>query len=117
MEELYSKMQEYLGMDTEISYQEFNEYYNKVMNYLVSNFEKMEQEEKIKAKYILSIVDNNSVARAQRKGPEMKKYKKIQEKTAFWSGAIVFNLNKAGMSQQEIDEAIQKLNQENEQLG
>lgn len=114
MEELYGKMQEYLRMDTEIPYQEFNEYYKKVIDYLVSNFAKMEQEEKIKAKYILSIVESNSVARARRKGPEMKKHKKIQEKTSFWSSAIIYNLTKAGMSQQEIDDAIQKLNQENE---
>lgn len=112
MEELYLKMKEYLKMDTEISFQEFSEYYNKVMGYMQSNFEKMDQEEKIKAKFILSIVSSNSVTRAQRKGPEMKKYKKMQEKTFFWSGAVNYNLLKMGMSQQEIDEAVKKLEED-----
>jgi hypothetical protein len=114
MEELYGKMQEYLQMDTEIPFQEFTAYYNKVIEYLRSSFEKLEQEEKIKAKYIVSIVESNSAARAQRKGSEMKKYKKMQEKMAFWDSAIIYNLTKAGMSQQEIDDALRQLNQENE---
>ena len=46
VEELYTKMQEYLGMDTEIPFQEFSEYYRKVLNYLNSNYEQMSREEK-----------------------------------------------------------------------
>lgn len=114
MEELYAKMQEYLGMDTEIPLQEFEEYYRKVLHHLTGNFTEMSQDEKIKGKYIVALVESNSAARAKRKGPEMKKYRKMQEKMAFWNGAISYNLKKEGLSEQEIDEAIQKLNPVNE---
>jgi len=114
VEELYTKMQEYLGMDTEISFQEFEEYYRKVLNYLNSNFAQMSREEKIKGKFVVAIVESNSLARARRKGPEMKKYKKMQEKMAFWREAIVYNLKKDGMTEREIDEEVEKLNQQGE---
>lgn len=114
VEELYAKMQEYLGMDTEIPLQEFEEYYRKVLHHLTGNFTEMSQDEKIKGKYIVALVESNSAARAKRKGPEMKKYRKMQEKMAFWNGAISYNLKKEGLSEQEIDEAIQKLNPVNE---
>lgn len=114
MEELYAKMQEYLAMDTEIPFQEFEEYYRQVLKHLTENFSEMSQEEKIKGKYIVALVESNSAARAKRKGAEMKKYRKIQEKMAFWNGALSYNLKKEGLSEQEIDEAIRKLNQDNE---
>ena len=112
MEELYTKMKEYLKMDTEISYQEFAEYYEKVMKYLQSDFQKMDKDENIKAKFILSIVSNNAATRAKRKDSEMKKYKKHQEKCAFWEKAIDYHLTNEGMSKQEIDEAVGKLSEE-----
>jgi hypothetical protein len=109
VEELFRKMKEYLKMDTEISFHEFSEYYNKVMDYMQANFEEMEQEDKVKAKFILTIVSSNSAVRAKSKGSEMKKYRKMQDKTSFWSGAVNYSLLKTGMSQQEIDEAVKEL--------
>ncbi|HHZ16924.1 MAG TPA: hypothetical protein PLJ33_06840 [Peptococcaceae bacterium] len=113
MEKLYQEMREYLQMDTEISFKEFEGYYRTVLNYLNTHFDKMSQDEKIKAKFITSIIESNSEARARRKGPEMKKYRKFQEKMKFWNDAIIYHLKKAGMTEQEIEAALQKLNDDN----
>lgn len=112
MESFLEKMKEYLKMDSEIPFTEFVDYYNQVIGFLQTNHESLEQEDLFKAKYILSIVSSNAQARAQRKGPESKKYKKMGEKTGFWSNAINFRLQKEGLSQQEIDEAVEKVNPE-----
>lgn len=112
MEALLTKMKEYLEMDTEIPYGEFNEYYQQVMGYLQASYDKMENEDLFKAKYILSIVSSNAAGRAQRKGPESKKYNKISEKTSFWGKAISYRLEKSGLSSKEIDEAVEKISQD-----
>lgn len=103
MDSLLAKMKEYLKMESEIPFVEFKDYYQQVMDYLQAGYEKMERQELLAAKFILDIVNSNSKYRAQRKGPESKKYKKIGEKTGFWSDAINYRLLKAGMTQEEID--------------
>ena len=107
METLLTKIQEYLKMDTEIPFGEFTEYYQQVMDFLQTNYETMDNDGLMAAKYILSIVSGNSKSRALRKGSESKKYKKMGEKASFWSEAINFRLLKEGMTQQEIDESIE----------
>jgi len=68
------------------------------------------KEELFQAKYILQIVASNAAARAQRKGDLSKKYKKMGDKAQFWSNAIDFRLINEGMSQQEIDKAVDAVN-------
>lgn len=109
MEQLKEKMYEYLNMDTEIPFEEFTAYYKKVMDYLKSNYEEMEKENLLDAKFILNIMSSNSTMRAQRKGPQTKKYKKMGEKTSFWGNAINFRLINSGMTQAEIDEIIENM--------
>lgn len=106
MESMLAKMREYLKMDSEIPFAEFRDYYEQVTGYLQANYDGMEKEELFAAKFILDIVSSNSKGRAMRKGPEVKKYKKMGEKTAFWSEAIEFRLKKDGMSKQDIDAAV-----------
>lgn len=112
MEALMTKMKEYLGMDTEIPYGEFNEYYQQVMGYLQANYDGMANEDLFQAKYILSIISTNAAGRAHRKGPESKKYNKISEKTSFWNKAISYRLEKSGLSPKEIEEAVEKAGQD-----
>lgn len=111
MENLIAKMTEYLHMDTEIEFVEFTDYYRQVTDYLNLNYDSMSKDELLKAKFILTIVTANSGSRAQRKGTNAKKYKKMQEKTSFWGNAINFRLLKEGMTQKEIDEQVEKISQ------
>lgn len=111
MEMLLSKMREYLQMETEIAFTEFKEYYEQIMEYLQNNYDGMANEDLITARFILDVVSNNGKARATRKDPDSKKYKKMSEKSTFWSGAINYRLQQNGMTQQEIDEKIEQISE------
>lgn len=112
MEKLLDKMKEYLKMDSEISFGEFSEYYYSVMDYLQKEYEGMKQQELIQALYILQIVAGNATARAHRKSDVSKKFKKMAEKANFWSKAINFRLEKEGLSQADINAALEAVNPE-----
>jgi len=112
VESILAKMREYLKMETEIAFEEFKDYYEQIMDYLQNSYDGMTDNELFAARFVLDIVSSNSKSRAIRKGPESKKYKKIAEKTSFWSEAIEFRLKKAGMSQHDIDAAVAKIGQE-----
>jgi hypothetical protein len=64
----------------------------------------------LKARYICSIVQANADSRGQRSKNNAKAYKKISSKCAFWVDAINFRLLKEGMTQAEIDKAIEEIN-------
>lgn len=112
MEKLLDKMKEYLKMDTEISFGEFSEYYHGLTDYLLANYEGMSREDLIAAKYILQIVASNATARSQHKGDLRKKFKKMSEKADFWNKSIDFRLINEGMTQGEIDQAVDAVNPE-----
>ncbi len=112
MDSLLAKMREYLKMESEIPFEEFKDYYEQVMDYLQNNYDNMTNDELLVAKFVLDIVSSNSKSRAIRKGPESKKYKKMAEKTSFWSEAIDFRLKNAGMSKEDIDTGVAKIGQE-----
>lgn len=111
MEPLVAKMKEYLAMETEISFAEFKEYYQQVMDYLQSNYQEMDNEALISAKFVLDIIKNNAQDRAARKVAESKKYKKMAEKCSFWSEAITYRLEKSGLTRQEMEEKIAQLSE------
>jgi len=110
MEQLFAKLCEYLKMDTEISFEEFSEYYQQVIKELNANFSNMNRDERLKARYICSIVQANAESRAKRSKQHAKPYKKMAAKCAFWADAINYHLLKDGMSQAEIDEKTQQIN-------
>jgi len=111
MEKLFEKLKEYLKMETEIPFEEFSEYYRNVINYLNSEYDALEQENLIKARYICSIIQANADGRAKQSRANAKAYKKISSKSVFWMDAINFRLIKEGMTQAEIDEATEKVNE------
>ena len=104
MEELFAKIREYVNMDTEISTGEFLEYYKKVIDKLVKDFEQLTDDELFQAKMIASIMSANAATRSKRKNADAKKFKKIQEKSKFWADAIEYRLKKSGLSEGDITE-------------
>lgn len=97
-------------MDTEIPYDEFSEYYKSLIDTLNTTFEDLDQDMRIKARYICSIVQANAESRGQRSRTNAKAYKKINAKCAFWTDAINFRLIKDGMTQADIDKAVEAIN-------
>jgi hypothetical protein len=111
LEQHFEKLKEYLNMDTEIPFEEFEAYYKDVIGYLQKNYEPMDHASLIKARYITSIVAANASDRASRKLPQFKKYRKMAEKCEFWSESIKYRLLKEGLTEEQIDEAEQKLSE------
>lgn len=109
VEQQFQKMKEYLNMDTEIPFDEFEAYYKEIMDALQNDYQSMEHGTLIKVRYITTILADNATARSQRKGPKLKKYRKMAEKSDFWSEAIKFRLLQEGLTVEQIDEAEEKL--------
>lgn len=111
VDNLFNKMKEYLNMDSEISFEEFESYYQEMMDNLKENFESYNQDELNKGYYILLNLGSNAMDRAKRKGPLTKKYKKIGEKSQFWADAITHKLKKMGLTQNDINQAYDEISQ------
>ena len=109
MEQLFAKMGEFIKMDTELPFPEFQAYYKDVMDYLMKNYQDMTTEQLVQAKGITMIMASNAGMRAVRKDENRKKFQKIGQKSTFWEGAIKMRLVKEGMTEQELDEKIEAL--------
>jgi len=106
-----AKMKEYLSMDSELPYDEFDQYFQDYIAYLGLNYEGFDQESTVKARFIVSILNVNSVERARSKGPHAKKFKKMGEKSKVWVDALNYRLLKQGMTQDQIDAANQAVSE------
>jgi hypothetical protein len=112
MDALLDKLKEYLKMDTEIAFEEFNEYYKQMMQELNDHFNEFDQDTCLKAHFICTIVQSNADSRSKHGKAKAKAFKKIAAKCAFWSDAIHFRLIKDGMTETAIEEAIEAINKE-----
>lgn len=109
MEELYQKMVEYTQMTEELPFDEFAEYFHKVMDFLQLSYQDLATEDLIKAKGICDIISANARARAMKKDTNRKKFMKMDEKSDFWQAAIEARLVKQGMGKEEIAEKEEAL--------
>lgn len=107
MKTLFAKLEVYLGMDTDIPFGEFTEYYNNVITILQADFKDMDKETLLDAISILTVVAGNAIDRAKAKNVQAKKYKKIAEKSQFWNEAIARKLGvEHGLSREAINALI-----------
>ncbi|AQS58176.1 hypothetical protein [Desulforamulus ferrireducens] len=109
MEKLFEKLKEYLNMDTEISYEEFEAYYQDVISLLNAQYQELNKEETIHGRFILSIIMSNAEERAKNYKSLAKKYKKIYNKCQIWAEALTLRLLKMGMTKDEIIQAEKDL--------
>lgn len=113
MEAIKEKLKEYLAMDHELEFGEFNEYYNTVLSELNANYQNYDAEQLLVMRYVLSTVSVNAQAWSSRKDKNSKKYKKIGEKSHFWVDAITYKLKKElDYTSDMIDEAEEKIDAE-----
>jgi hypothetical protein len=102
LQELFDKLKEYLNMETEISFEEFDGYYKKVIQFLNDNWTQLNEEESMNALFILDNIKSNSDDRAKRRTKEAKKYQKMSQRTEIWAAAILKRLREFGLSDEEI---------------
>lgn len=110
MDKLLEKLKEYLHMETEIPFEEFSEYYHNLIAELNLRFNDLDNDARVKALYICSIVQSNADVRAKESKVNAKAFKKMSTKCAFWTDAIKFNLGKNGMTPEEIEQATEEIN-------
>ena len=115
MKELLIKLKQYLNMESEISFEEFKKYYSELIERLTKDYNEMDQTARLQARYICSIVKANAEHRAIRNKVNGKAFKKMAAKCSFWVEAIDYRLQKEGMTQTEIDSAVNLINQKMEQ--
>lgn len=105
MDDFMAKMKEYLNMEGELPYDEFNAYFQEFTDYLSGNYEQFDQDTSLKARFIASILQINSEERSKRRNPEAKRFKKMSQKSRLWQDAMNYRLIRSGMTQAEIDKA------------
>ncbi len=110
MDKLLEKLQEYLQLEDVISFEEFSEFYRDLISELNQSFNDLDQDARIKALYVCSIVQSNADTRIKDSKATAKAFKKMSAKCAFWTDAIKYNLEKDGMSSQEIEQATEEIN-------
>ncbi|ATF11493.1 hypothetical protein HPY28_11725 [Brevibacillus sp. HB1.2] len=102
MQDLFEKMKEYLNMDTEISFDEFDGYYKKVTAFLNDSWETLNEEDTMLMLFILDNLKSNGEDRSKRKTKEAKKYAKMAQRTEIWANALIGRLREAGLTDEEI---------------
>jgi len=115
MRELLTQLQEYLRMESELPFPEFQEYSEKVIKDLRENFETMSNEERFQARYICQIVGSNARVRSGKSllsGKQFRDWKQLREinkKCQFWLKAIDYRLVHEGINKIEIDDMMKEL--------
>jgi hypothetical protein len=110
MQELFDKMKEYLNMDSEISFEEFDHYYKNVIAFLNDDWTNLNEEETMHMLFILDNLKSNSEDRAKRKLKEAKKYQKIAQRTEIWAAALIKRLREVfGLSEEEISKRYEAI--------
>ena len=113
MESIVTKLKEYLAMDSEIEFSEFQDYYNKVLEKLNQDYQKLTEDELLKIRYVLNTIAVNAENRWARKDKYVKKYKKMADKTRFWADAIAHKLKKElAYTDAKLEEADQSIDDE-----
>ena len=115
MEELYQKMLGYTKMTEELPFDEFQVYYQQLMDLLQKDYQDLTQDELITAKGILNIVHMNAMARSLKKDECRKKFQKMSEKANFWQEAIKARLLKEGLTAKELEAKEELLWEEKEE--
>ena len=112
IESFYEKMLEYLNMEEEIPFKEFDQYYRDTLKELEANYTNYDQEQGLRALFIVDNLKTNSDSRVQRKFDEAKKYKKISQRAQIWVEALFGHLLKSGMTDKEIRERMEVMYEE-----
>jgi len=110
VEALYNKIQEYLNMDEEISFEEFDSFYKQVVSELSEKHEGLDEDGLWKALYVVENIMSNADSRANSlKGSISKKYRKMAERTQLWSKNFMARLHELGYSDEQINERFDQM--------
>ncbi|AXF54815.1 hypothetical protein [Salicibibacter kimchii] len=114
MNDLYQQIQVYLNMEGEIDFEEFQDYYKKVIDYLQEHGNDLEEEQIWQGLLVVESVASNAENRGkeQRKGKEAKKYKRMRERAKLWAQNFTKRLQSLGYSDEQINDRFHAMLEE-----
>lgn len=112
MQALYDQIQVYLNMEEEITFKEFQSYYQQVLNALDEQGDSLDEEMIWKSLFIVENVMTNAEGRANAKAPEAKKYKKMAQRLQLWAKNLAQRLGDLGYSEEDISERFNSMLEE-----
>ncbi|OIJ16003.1 hypothetical protein BKP35_03195 [Anaerobacillus arseniciselenatis] len=117
MQDFYVKIHEYLNMDEEISFEEFDQYYKKVTKYFSEQTDDLEEDDIWKGLFIIENLMSNADNRAKEvKGSKQKKYKKMSDRSSLWAQNFAGRLYSKGYTEDQLNERFEQMFQDYEQL-
>ncbi|MCT8138728.1 hypothetical protein H1D32_13865 [Anaerobacillus sp. CMMVII] len=117
MQELYVKIHEYLNMDEEIPFEEFDQYYKTVIKHFSEASDDLAEEDVWKGLFIIENLMSNAESRAKEsKAAKQKKYKKIAERSSLWAQNFAARLYRLGYTEEQLNERFETMFQDHEKL-
>ncbi|MFC5713289.1 hypothetical protein ACFPU1_10875 [Thalassorhabdus alkalitolerans] len=114
MDKFYAQVQEYLNMEEEIDFKEFNEYYQQVLEYLDKESADLSEEDVWKALFVVESIMSNAQNRAKHADTtkEQKKYKRMAKRTKLYAQHFTKRLHDAGYNDEEIGARFKEMLEE-----
>ncbi|MBU9714703.1 hypothetical protein [Evansella tamaricis] len=113
MNELYKQIHIYLNMDKEISFDEFDDYYKKILEYFNEHADNFDEDALWKGLFISENVMTNADARAKEaKKSDAKKYKKISQRLSLWAQNFSARLGEMGYTNDQLNERFEEMFEE-----
>lgn len=110
VQHLYEKIHEYLSMDEEITFEEFDQFYKNVVKQFTEVSEDLAEEDIWKGLFIIENVMSNAESRAKEtKGPKQKKYKKMADRSALWAQNFAGRLYKLGYTEEQLNQRFESM--------
>ncbi|WP_416149579.1 hypothetical protein ACM26V_00855 [Salipaludibacillus sp. HK11] len=111
MNELYKQIHEYLKMEEEIPFDEFEKYYKKVIAHFNDDAEEFDEDALWKALFISENVMSNAEGRSKvEKGPKVKKkFAKMADRLKLWAQNFASRLGEMGYNQDQMNERFEKM--------
>ncbi|MDA3131160.1 hypothetical protein ACFPTR_10285 [Aliibacillus thermotolerans] len=114
MNALYDQIQVYLNMDEEISFEEFQDYYKKVMKKLEENANQLSEDGVWKALFVTETLMSNAEHREHtaKKKAEAKKFHKMKHRTQLYAEHFTKRLNELGYNEEDIGRVFEEMLEE-----
>ncbi|WP_026689348.1 hypothetical protein [Alteribacter aurantiacus] len=110
MQELYKEIHTYLNMDEEIPFDQFDDFYKRVIDHFNDNADKFDEEDVWRALFISENVMSNADGRAkEEKGSRTKKYKKMAQRLKLWAQNFAGRLAQMGYNDEQMNERFEKM--------
>ena len=114
MYELYKEIHTYLNMEEEIDFEQFDDFYKRVIDYFNHYADEFEEEDIWRALFIAeNVMSNANDRRKESKGPKAKKkYQKMGKRLKLWAENFAIRLAQKGYTKEQMNERFENMFEE-----